>query len=254
MSIRTLDPCNRPHASNSPSNAHTHANKVIDFLSHKNQRHQAQQQRIVRISPEYDGTCILYSNNKIHSDKLFSMKVLCWGIDTDGDIVGMVPWLNHVIPCTELQDPKHGYFEGYYDAATEEIFNSPPPHKAVELEAAVKYLYDDLTTSAITNATMIRQEIPDNIGTHALLNADDNHSIILTEVISWRLLDNGEMQAMIIAEDEVKTTPVLPGDDCLYPAAKNDNFRYFFQHHVANQIKAEDPEALAAIGLLFEGE
>jgi len=47
-------------------------------------------------------------------------------------------------------------------------------------------------------------------------------------------------------------TPVLPGDGCLYPADKNEDFRYFFQHHIANKIKAQDPEAMAAISLLEE--
>ena len=47
-------------------------------------------------------------------------------------------------------------------------------------------------------------------------------------------------------------TPVLPGDDCLYAADKNNDFRYFFQHHIANKLKSQDPEALAAISLLEE--
>jgi hypothetical protein len=48
-------------------------------------------------------------------------------------------------------------------------------------------------------------------------------------------------------------TPVLPGDECLYAADKNKDFHYFFQHHIANKLKSNDPEALAAISLLKDG-
>jgi hypothetical protein len=48
------------------------------------------------------------------------------------------------------------------------------------------------------------------------------------------------------------STPVLPGDDCLYAADKNGDFCYFFQHHIANKLKSQDPDALAAISVLKE--
>jgi len=38
----------------------------------------------------------------------------------------------------------------------------------------------------------------------------------------------------------------------LYPVQSRDEFRYYFQHHIANRLKSEDPEALAAISLLSE--
>ena len=57
---------------------------------------------------------------------------------------------------------------------------------------------------------------------------------------------------MLIDEEKMVATPVLPGDDCLYPAEQNPDFRYFFQHNIANKIKSQDPEALAAILLLQE--
>ena len=40
---------------------------------------------------------------------------------------------------------------------------------------------------------------------------------------------------------------MLPGSACLYPADSNPDFRYFFPHKLANQIKCEEPEAMAAI-------
>ena len=85
-----------------------------------------------------------------------------------------------------------------------------------------------------------------------MLSTDGFHSITLKEVVSWRLLNDGTMEAMLIDELKMLNTPVLPGDGCLYPADKNEDFRYFFQHHIANKIKAQDPEAMAAISLLEE--
>ena len=57
---------------------------------------------------------------------------------------------------------------------------------------------------------------------------------------------------MLIDDNKVVNTPVLPGDDCLYVADKNTDFKYFFQHHIANQLKSQNPEAMAAIALLEE--
>ncbi len=51
-------------------------------------------------------------------------------------------------------------------------------------------------------------------------------------------------------EEKKVTTPVLPGDDCLYAASTSCEFRYFFQHNIANKIKNKDPDAMAAISLL----
>lgn len=219
---------------------------IVDLFSGKSLS-TLQKERIVRLSPEFDGYCMLYSTSKTNADKLYTMKILCWGLRANGEVVGMVPWLNQVVPCEELDDPFIGQFEGYYDLRQERVFYHPPPHKVSELETAASYA--DYSSEA---QDLVIQEIPDSIGTHAMLNADDDHSLILTEVLSWQLLNDGSMQAMLIDEELVNGTPVLPGDPCLYPAADNPDFRYFFQHQIANQIKDNDPEALAAIALLFE--
>jgi hypothetical protein len=58
---------------------------------------------------------------------------------------------------------------------------------------------------------------------------------------------------MLVDETKMVNTPVLPGDNCLYPADRNKDFRYFFQHHIANKLKSNDPEAMAAISLLKDG-
>lgn len=219
---------------------------VVDIFSGKNFS-TLQNERIVRLSPEHDGICMLYSTSKTNPDKLYTMKILCWGIRENGEVVGLVPWLNRILPCDELEDPFFGQFEGYYEIATERVFYHPPPHKTMELETAASYF----DPGKIDQQSVV-QEIPDTIGTHAMLNSFDDSSLILTEVLSWRLLHNGHMQAMLVDEAKVNVTPVLPGDPCLYPAEDNPEFRYFFQHQIANQIKSQDPEALAAIALLFD--
>ena len=77
-------------------------------------------------------------------------------------------------------------------------------------------------------------------------------TLTLKEVVSWRLHADGSVIGMVIDEDKVATTPVLPGDDSLYPVSCDESFRYYFQHHIANMIKAKDPEAMAAISMLVE--
>ncbi|WIO73237.1 hypothetical protein QP938_07935 [Porticoccaceae bacterium LTM1] len=202
--------------------------------------------RIIRLAPEHDGLEMLYSN-EAHPDKLFSIRVLCWGLRADGEVVGLVPWLDSITPCTEIQDPLNGQWEGYYDQGIDELFTEPPLHKVIELETAAEYY-----SYEYQNDSDIIQELPDTIGTHAVLSNNGFKTLTLKEVISWRLHADGSVEGMLIDADKVQSTPVLPGDDCLYPATSDSGFRYYFQHHIANMIKSEDPEALAAISMLVE--
>ena len=80
--------------------------------------------RILRLSPESDGLGMLYGNDA-NPNKSFSMKIIGWGIQTNGTIVGPVPWLNYVTACTDLDDPLNGHWEGYYNFSTGEIFEQP---------------------------------------------------------------------------------------------------------------------------------
>lgn len=202
--------------------------------------------RIIRIAPELDGLEMLYSN-EAHPKNLFSLKILCWALRDNGEVVGMVPWLKDIMPCTDINDPLNGQWEGYFEPGTNEVFFEAPIHKAIELETAAEY-YDN---ESLKDSDIL-QELPDTIGTHAALSNNGFKSIVLTEVVSWRLLNDGTIQGMLINEDKVDSTPVLPGDQCLFPAQDHPDFRYFFQHQIANKIKAEDPEALEVISLLVE--
>ncbi|MEX2962017.1 hypothetical protein [Microbulbifer sp. TYP-18] len=200
--------------------------------------------RVIRLAPELDGLEMLYSNSSNGSD-LYTLKILCWGLKANGDVVGLVPWLNSIVACPEIKDPLDGRFEGYFDPGIEEIFHEAPIHKIVELETAAEYFEFEKG-----KAEEVMQEIPDTIGTHAVFMDEQRENLTLTEVVSWRLYGSGEIHGMLINHDTVETTPVLPGDHCLYPAQGTTDFHYFFQHHIANKIKSEDPEALAAIAAL----
>ena len=197
--------------------------------------------KYVRLSPEQDGLCLLYSSHN-NPDQLYSMKILCWALRDDGTVDALVPWLDGICCAEDLCDEQTGLWEGYYNPATETLFFEPPIHKIVELDAAYEYFGNDPHHV---------QEFPDTIGTHALLIKPDDDAITLAEVVSWRLTADGEVNATLINEAHVTQTPVLPGDSCLNLACDNPHFRYYFQHHAANQIKASDPEALAAIALLI---
>jgi hypothetical protein len=216
---------------------------VIDIFTRK-PISELSDNKIIRIAPELDGLEMLYSNAQ-NPEKLFSVRVLAWGLRTNGEVIGLVPWLDELIACDEINDPLNGQWQGYFDQGVEELFFTAPLHKVVELETAADY-YDYQCDSEQD----VIQEVPDTIGTHAVLSDDGFSTITLKEVISWRLLNNGSIEAMIADEEKMASTPVLPGDDCLYAADANKDFHYFFQHHIANKLKSNDPEALAAISLL----
>jgi len=230
------------------TSGHPHnQDNVIDLFSGKSLI-DLKDKRIIRFAPELDGLEMLYCND-ISDGRLFSLQVLCWGLRANGDVVGLVPWLDHLVACPDLCDPLNGRWEGYYDPGIDDIFEEAPVHKVVELETAAEY-YEYQTD----DPNDIIQEIPDTIGTHAILSDDGFHSLTLSEVISWRLFHDGSMEGMLANHEEVVSTPILPGDDCLYLAKENPKFKYFFQHHIANKIKSKDPEAIAAISLLVEDD
>lgn len=214
------------------------ASNVVSLFSHQHKRRQ--KPSIIRVCPEYDGIELLYANDR-HLDKLFSLKVLCWALRDDDEVVAIVPWLKGAVMATELEDPLNGRWEGYRLPDSDWMFYDPPEHKVQELTAAERFF---------KGKDYQPQEIPDTIGTHAICSHDDFHTIGLMEVISWQLGQDGQLQAMVAQEDDITRTPVLPGDPCLQCVQQRDDFRYFFQHGLANKVKEQDPEALAALSIL----
>ncbi len=203
--------------------------------------------KVIRLAPELDGLEMLYSNDA-NPGKLFSMKILCWALMKNGEVDALIPWLNKVVPARELNDPLNGHWEGYYDSFHDQAFFEPPFHKITELETSAAYY-----NASSDDDSLVIQEIHDNIGTHAVLTEDRFKSIILIHVTSWRLYNDGRIHAMLADEKKVDTTPVLSGDECLFPAQEHEDFRYFFHHVIANKIKHGDPEAIAAFTSLIEG-
>ena len=224
---------------------HHNRDNVVDLFTRKPWSEQLNR-RLIRLAPELDGLEMVYSN-PAHPNRLFAIKILCWGLRADGEVVGLVPWLHDLVACEEIDDAITGRWEGYYDPGVDDIFFEAPLHKVIELESAAEY-YDYECDSAAD----ILQEVPDSIGTHAVLSHDGFKTLLLKEVVSWRLYCDGSTVGMLADETRITATPVLPGDECLYPASDDPDFRYYFQHHIANKIKAQDPDALAAISMLTE--
>ena len=220
---------------------------VVDIASRRKEKSPLDNP-IVRLAPELDGLEMLYSND-VNKDKMFSMKILCWALRKDGTIDGMVPWLNRLVPATNLQDPLNGHWEGYYDNRSNHLFYKAPVHKVVELEGAASYFH---SVQQLGDKDNIMQEIPDNIGTHAVLTNNGFQTMMLTQITSWQLMGDGQIRAMIADTNKVEATPILPGDECLYPVQSQDDFKYFFHHLIANKIKAGDPEAMAAFSQLID--
>ena len=216
--------------------------RVID-LDTMRQKRQARQ-RLIRLSPELDGLEMVYSMAS-DPDSLFGMPVLAWGLRENGDVVGLVPWMESLSPCDQLEDTEHGCFIGYRDPETEEFLEEPPLHKIYELEHAAAYFdYED--TADIT----LIQQLPDTLGTHALCVDDDSRPWQLKQVFGWRLYSDGNVEALLLDETLIQSTPVLPGDACLYPGHSRHRLVYFFQRNIANQIREQDPRTLEALAML----
>ncbi|MBA2779958.1 hypothetical protein [Billgrantia kenyensis] len=216
--------------------------RVID-LDTMRQKRQARQ-RLVRLSPELDGLEMVYSLSS-DPDAFFGMPVLAWGLREDGEVVGLVPWMETLTPCHLLEDAEHGYFVGYRDPETEELLETAPPHKACELEHAAAYFdYED------THEITLIQQIPDTLGTHALCMDDDGRPWQLKQVFGWRLYSDGNVEALLADESRVQSTPILPGDTCLYPGHSRHRMVYFFQRSIANRIREQDPSTLEALAMM----
>ncbi|MGQ7248268.1 hypothetical protein ACUN9Y_13145 [Halomonas sp. V046] len=216
--------------------------RVID-LDAMRQRHQARR-RLVRLSPELDGLEMVYRLSS-NPDTLYGMPLLAWGMRENGDIVGLVPWMESLTPCEQLNDPQYGHFVGYRDPETEELLEEVPEHKEMELHHAAAYFeYED------TDETTLIQTLPEHQGTHALCMDEEDQPWQLKQVFGWRLYSDGSIEALLADEDLVESTPVLPNDECLYPGHSRHRVVYFFQRTIANRIRQEDPATLEALAMM----
>ncbi len=225
-------------------------------------------QAIVNVLPETTGLRMLYAS-PTNPDRLVAIPLLCWGMRADGEIVGMVPWINEIVDCTVLDEAMDVCWEGYYDELNDVIFYEAPESIVAQLTVKARFALQDTSCRAlpqlaveggqygveqdaiVSSSTNVCEEIPDLVGTHALLQNDDENSLTLTPVVSWMLGKDGELHGMLVDEESVEKTPVLPGDECLYAACSNPNFRCYFQRDIAEQIRLQNPETMAAIEQLL---
>ena len=219
------------------------ASNVVNLFTGKTVSAESQYQ-ITHLCPETRCTRMLYSNPR-KPDRLIAIPILCWGLRLDGEVVGLVPWLNEVSDCTRIDELVDVSWEGYYQDADDTIFYDAPELIIAQLQATARFTplepcNDDQTPDII-------QELPDLVGTHALIVQDDEQSLTLTPVLSWALDSTGNLHGMLIDENSIQQSPVVPGDDCLYSAESEPSFRCFFQRDIAHQIRSQNPETLAAI-------
>ncbi|MBB1486055.1 hypothetical protein [Oceanospirillum sediminis] len=223
----------------SPAQSGT-VNNVIDLFS-RQVRTDPDEKKFIRIAPELDGLAMVYSHPSDPST-LFSLRLIGWGMQKNGRITGIVPWLQEVISAEDACDPKGGQWQGYYDYESETVFSEPPEHKIAELEKSIE-VYEFIPDEE----RYVMQAVPDITGTHIVSLMEEERSFQLAEVHSWSLYSDGSIEAMLVDEDKVTNTPVLPGDDCLYPVSDVKQISYYFQYQIANQIKRREPEAMQAL-------
>ncbi|GAA5173353.1 hypothetical protein [Modicisalibacter zincidurans] len=216
--------------------------QVIDLETMRNRLRA--KRHLVRLAPELDGLEMVY-HLASDLDTLYGMPLLAWGLRDDGEVVGLVPWMEALTPCHDLDDPEHGHFVGYRDPETEEIFYTAPEHKVYELEHAAAYFdYEE------SGETTLLQQLPETLGTHALCLDEEATTWQLKLVFGWRLYNNGTIEALLVDESRVESTPVVAGDDCLYPGHSRHQVVYFFQRAIANRIRQEDPATLEALACM----
>ncbi|WP_372613477.1 hypothetical protein [Halomonas sp.] len=216
--------------------------QIIDLEAMR--QRQLARRRLIRLSPELDGLEMVYRLSS-SADTLYGMPLLAWGLREDGEVVGLVPWMEALTACHCLDDAEHGSFVGYRDPETEELFEVAPEHKVMELEHAAAYFdYED------TDETTLIQQLPESQGTHALCMDKGSAPWQLKQVFGWRLYNDGKVEALLADESRVESTPILPSDPCLYPGHSRHRVVYFFQRQIANRIRHEDPATLEALALM----
>ena len=220
----------------------TRSAQVID-LETVRQRQQARK-CLVRLAPELDGLEMVYQL-AASPDTYYGLPILAWGLREDGNVVGLVPWMESLAACHELDSHESGFFVGYRDPETDEIFELPPDHKYDELNAAASY-FEYEASSEIT----LIQQLPDTLGTHALCMNHPNAPWHMKPVYGWRLYSDGSIEAMVADDQKATMTPILLGDKCLYDAHSRHQTVYLFQRHIANRILEEDPATLEALAMM----
>jgi hypothetical protein len=240
-----------PNDTLNTSNAKLPANNVVNLFTQQTVA-PPEQARAIQLHAETSGIRMLYSAPD-KPERLVAVPILCWVLREDGNITALLPWLDDIIDCESIEQQYQVSWEGFYNPHNEEIFYAAPDQVAAILQTAARFIAPSNYNSVSAEATIV-QEIIDPIGTHALMINDACDAFVLTTVISWTLDSNGALQAMLADHDAIEKFPVLPGDNCLYSAHSDKNFKCFFQRDIAEQIREQNPETLQAIEKLFAAE
>ena len=231
----------------SKNNTETKNNIVSFFSDSKNKA--VESNRIIQVYPETRGIKMLYASSE-KKEHYVAVPIVCWALKANGDIVGLVPWINEVLSCDEIAARFDLCWEGYYDEFNEEILAFPPGYAVAMLTTAARFIREQAGGTTKSNKNIV-EEFSDQIGSHVLLLNAATQSLNLEAVICWQLDSDGVLHSMLTDESRVEKYPVVTGDTCLYRAHENPNFRCFFQRDIANQIRDRDPETLRAIEELF---
>ena len=81
----------------STDNRDEHDHQAIPLNRHRRRKRAP----VLRLAPEYDGTELLYTNDR-HPDKLFALRILAWALHADDSIAPLLPWLNRLSWCGRL--------------------------------------------------------------------------------------------------------------------------------------------------------
>lgn len=157
------------------------------------------EQKIVAIVGESSSIRMLYSTAE-NRERLIAVPLICWAMREDGECIGVVPWINEILDCQQVQERYGVIWEGYYDAINEEILTEIPEKAKAELLINARYTpkiqldktsadkTEDIPVFLTKNATNAAQcqleqveyfdviaEIADPIGTHAMI-VKSNHN------------------------------------------------------------------------------
>jgi len=218
----------------------TPPSNLVSFFSGK-VIERSDESRVIALHPELNGIKMLYKNSYWDTHSI-SVPILAWAQRHDGGVVALVPWVDQVLQCEAIAVRYNIHFEAYYNDKVQTLFLEPPRLEAELLKTHLKFSERDQGKD-----NSVIHEFNDQIGTHALLFDEEQQALILQPVISWQLLQNGQVDGMLADESKAHKLPILVGDSCLYACRLNQNFRCYIQRDIAEQIRDRDPETLNAI-------
>ncbi len=213
--------------------------KIIDFTEIQKDKEE-QKKQIVYLHQEtglYDG--LYFKDND--PDIAYRIKISFWGVDQQGEIVALIPFLKDICVLEELNDPEKMHFAGYYDVLNEEILEELPEFKEKEV-LHYKSNFDLSRKNKDCLNSEIVQTIQDNSGVHGVFVDVNTEELSIVPIHSWRLYDDGTLEPFIVREDAMHLSPIIltgtPEDDNYIESMHvMPNFSYYFNYETAQKVK-----------------